>query len=98
MPFEWALSIVVSILNRKGDIRNGSYNKAVKLVEQGMVVERALTKRPCRIVTKSEILFNFMPERGTINAVFILRRLPEEYHVKGKKLYMCFVDLEKTFD
>ena len=39
-----------------------------------------------------------MPERGTIDAVFILRRMQEEYYAKGKKLYMCFVDLEKAFD
>ena len=37
-------------------------------------------------------------QRGTIDAVFILRRMQEEYHAKGKKLYMCFVDLEKAFD
>ena len=42
--------------------------------------------------------FGFMRERGTINAVFILRWLQEEYHAKGKTLYMCFVDLEKAFD
>ena len=30
--------------------------------------------------------------------VFIMRRLKEKYNAKGKKLYMCFVDLEKTFD
>ena len=41
--------------------------------------------------------FGFMPERGIIAAVFILRRLQEEYHAKGKKLYMCFVDLETAF-
>ena len=39
-----------------------------------------------------------MPERGTIDAVFILRRLQEEYHAKGIKLCMCFVDLEKAID
>ena len=39
-----------------------------------------------------------LAERGTIDAVFILRRKQEEYHAKGKKLYMCFVDLEKAFD
>ena len=39
-----------------------------------------------------------MPEKGTIDAVFILRRMQEEYHAKGKKLYICFVDLEKPFD
>ena len=25
-------------------------------------------------------------------------RMQEEYHAKGKKLYMCFVDLEKALD
>ena len=38
-----------------------------------------------------------MLERGTIDAVFILTRMQEEYHAKGKKLYMCFVDLDKAF-
>ena len=50
------------------------------------------------IVTVDEKQFDFMPERGTIDAVLILGRLQEEQHSKGKKLYMCFVDLEKAFD
>ena len=44
-----------------------------------------------------EIQFGFMPGKGTIDAVFILRRFYEEYLDK-EKLYMCFVDLEKVFD
>ena len=40
---------------------------------------------------------SFMPERGTIYAVFILRRKQEEYHAKGKKLYVCFADIKKAF-
>ena len=35
---------------------------------------------------------------GTTDVVFILRRMQEEYHAKGKELNMCFVDLEKAFD
>ena len=31
-----------------------------------------------------EMQFDFMPERGTIDAVFILRKLQEEYCAKGK--------------
>ena len=42
--------------------------------------------------------FDFLPERGGIDAVFILRRMQEEYHANGKKLCVCYVDLEKTFD
>ena len=40
--------------------------------------------------------FGFMHKIGTIDAVFILRRMKEEH--KGKKLYMCFVDIEKAID
>ena len=42
--------------------------------------------------------FAFMPERGTIDGAFMLRRMQEEYHANGKNLYMCLEDLEKAFD
>ena len=45
-----------------------------------------------------EMPFDFMPERGTIDAVFILRRMQEECHANGRKLYLCFVDVAKAFD
>ena len=42
--------------------------------------------------------FGFMAVRGTIDAVLILRKMQEDCHAKGKKLEMCFVDLEKVID
>ena len=39
-----------------------------------------------------------MPGEGTTHALFILRRMQEEFHGRKKKLCMCFVDLEKAFD
>ena len=39
-----------------------------------------------------------MPGKGTVDAVFILRWIQEKYLAKQKKLHMCFVDLEKTFN
>ena len=99
MPAEWALSIVVPIFEVKGNISNCSCYRAVKFLEHGMkLAERVLGKRLCRIVSVNEMLFYSMLERGTIDAVFILRRMQEEYHAKGKKLHMCLVDLEKAFD
>ena len=50
------------------------------------------------MVKVDEMQFGFMPGKGTIDAVFFSRRLQEEYLDKEKKLYMCFVDLEKAFD
>ena len=45
-----------------------------------------------------EMQFGFMPERGAFDAVFFLRRMHDEYHAEGKKLYMCFVNLQKAFE
>ena len=99
MPVEWTLSKVDQIFKGKGDIRNCSCYRAVKLLEHGMkVVERVLAKRLCRIASLNEMQFCIMPERGRIDAVFILRRMREEYHAKGKKLNMCFVDIEKAIN
>ena len=36
--------------------------------------------------------------RAPTDALFILRRMQEKFREKEKKLYMCFVDLEKAFD
>ena len=33
-----------------------------------------------------------------MNAIFILRRMQESYLEKNRKLFICFVDLEKTFN
>ena len=74
----------------------------LKYVTGGMplpnLVERVFEKRLRRIVSVNEMQFGFMPERGTIDAVFILRRKQEEHHAIGKKLCMYFADLEKDFD
>ena len=46
MPAEWALCIVVPIFKGKGDIRNCSCYRTVKLLEHGMkVVEMVLEKK-----------------------------------------------------
>ena len=38
MPAEWTISIVFPIFNGKGDIRECSFYRAVKLLEHGMMV------------------------------------------------------------
>ena len=54
--------------------------------EHGMkVVERVFEKMLCRIMSVDEMQFDFMPERGTIDVVFILCRMQEVYHAEGKK-------------
>ena len=74
---------MVLIIKGKVDVRNYGCYGAVKLLEHGMkVVNRVLEKRLHGIVTVDEMLFDFMLVRGTIDAVFILRRIQVEYHDK----------------
>ena len=97
MPDEWALSVVVPIFKGKGNAMSCGASRGVKLLEHAMkIIEKVLQRRIRRMVKVDEMQFGFMPGKGTIEAVFILRRLQEEYLDKKKKLYTCFVDLEKA--
>ena len=76
----------------------GAY-RVVKLLEHAMkIVEKVLEKKMRLMVKVDEMQFGFMPGKGTIDAVFILKGLQEKYLDKEKKLYMCFIDPEKAFD
>ena len=81
-----------------GDIRKCSCYGAVKLLEHGMkVMERVLKKRLCRIVSVDKKQHGLMPERGSIDAIFILRRMQEEYHAKGNKVVYVFCGSRERF-
>ena len=62
------------------------------------VVERVFERRLRNMVTVNEMQCGFMPGKGTVDALFIARMLQEKYGKKKRRLYMCFVDLEKAFD
>ena len=66
-------------LQGKGDAMSCMAYRGVKLIEHAMkIVEKVLEMRLRRMVKVDEMLFGFMPGKGTIDAVFILR-LQEEY-------------------
>ena len=52
----------------------------------------------CETVNIDEMQFSFVPVRGTIDAIFIVRQLQEMYIAVNKLLYFAFVDLEKAFN
>ena len=62
------------------------------------IIERVLEKRIRERVTLDEMQFGFRPGRGTIDAIFIVRQMQENFLAKKKKLWMTFVGLEKAFD
>ena len=57
----------------------GSY-RGVKLLEHAMkIVERILKRRIRTLINLNEMQFGFMPRKGIVDAIFIVRRMQEEY-------------------
>ena len=60
----------------------GAY-RGVKLSEHGMnIIDRVLEKRIRSLVAVNDMQFGFMPGKGTTDALFIVRRMQEEYKKK----------------
>ena len=98
MPDEWQTSVLVPIFKGKRDVRNCNTYRGVKLLEHAMkIVERVLA-RIRELVNIDSMQFGFIPRRGTSEILFVVRRTQGEYRDKKKKLYMCYVDIEKTFN
>ena len=80
MPEDWKTSVMVPIYKGKGNATNYSAYRGVKLLEYGMkIVERILEKRIRALVEVYDMQFGFMPGRRTTNALFIVRKMQEEY-------------------
>ena len=50
-----------------------------------------------QVVDIDKMQYGFIPERGTVGFVFVLRRFTEKFIAKNKKLFLLFIDMEKAF-
>ena len=92
MPDEWKTSVIVPIFKGKGDVMSWGLYRGVKLLEHAMkIVERVLERRIRTLVNLNEMQFGFMPGKGTVDAIFIVKRMQEEYQKNDKKLYMVLL-------
>ena len=79
-------------------MERGSY-RGIKLLEHVMkVVERIFEHKIRQQVEIDDMQFGFMKGKRTTDAIFIVSQMQENFRVKGKKLHLSLVDLEKAFD
>ena len=60
------------------------------------IFERVIEENVRKVKDISYMQFEFVPGRGTIDAIFIDRQLQEKYLEKEKNLYLAIIDLEKN--
>ena len=88
----------VLIFKGKGDPLNPNSYREIKLLEHAFkLYGNILDGRLCKVVDINKMQYGFIPGRGTVDAVFVLKKLTEKFRTENKKLTFEFVDLEKAF-
>ena len=95
---EWMLSSLVPIFKGNGDPLNPNSYRGIKLLEHAFkLYEKILDGRLHEVVAFDKIQYGFMPGRGTVDAVFVLRRLTEKFRAKNKKLLLYLLIWKRLF-
>ena len=61
-------------------------------------IEKLFEKQLRYVVKLDKMQMRFMHGTGTVEVIFILRQVLDNYNMAGKKLYIVLVDLEKACD
>jgi hypothetical protein len=60
--------------------------------------ERIIEHRLRGVTNVTESQFGFVPERSTMEAIFLIRQLMKRYREQKKDLHMVFIDLKKVYN
>ena len=99
IPNDLKKSIIVPTYKQKGDMQECKNYRGLKLLEPVLkIIESILEKRLREYIKIDQIQFGWMPGRGTLDAIFIMRQVQEKALEWNRKQYLAFFDLEDTFD
>ena len=99
MPRDWNDSWMIKMYKQKGDVLDCGNYRGIKLLEHVFkILERVVEGRLRDLIDIHEQQFGFMKGKSTVDAIFIVRQVQEKYLEGNRKVYMCFVDLEKAYD
>jgi hypothetical protein len=83
----------------KGDAQSYTNYWGIKLMSHTMKLwEMIIEHRLRRVTNITENQFGFMPERSTMEAIFLIRQFMERCREQKKEMHMVFIDLEKAYD
>ena len=99
IPSDWEWSYVVRIFKGKGSSADCGNYRGIKVLEHCMkIYGRILDKRLREQIELHESQCGFMPGKGTVDPLFIMRQRQKKALEGNQKMYIAFVDLEKAYD
>ena len=101
-PDIWSNGIIVPI-HKKGSVSDVNNYRGITLVScLSKLFTSVLNKRIEKICNEHNLIsdaqFGFRKGRSTVDAIFILMSLVQNYLANNKRLYVIFVDMMKCFD
>jgi hypothetical protein len=86
-------------LQEQRDVQSCTNYRGIKLMSHTMKLWEMIIEHRLRGVTNvTKNQFGFMPERSTMEAIFLIRQLMKRCKEQKKDLHMIFIDLEKVYD
>lgn len=99
-PKEMLKSIFVTLPKIPGTLDCASHTTISLMSRTLKLLVKIVLKRLRRKIIPEipQTQFGFMKDRGTRNAMFVLRMLGERAVEHQQDLYLCFIDYRKVFD
>ena len=102
MPQEWKYAIIM-VLHKNKDQTECSNYRAISLVAHaGKILLKIIARRLSEYCERMGILpeeqSGFRPKRSTNDMLFVIRGLQELAWKKRIPLYVCFIDITKSYD
>jgi hypothetical protein len=86
-PTEWKNNTLIPLYKNKRGVQDYTNYREIKLMSHTMkkLWERVIEHRLKGIIKISDNQFSFMPERSTIEAIYLLRQMIEYYRKKKEE-------------
>jgi hypothetical protein len=100
MPDQWREGIIAPIW-KAGDKSNVQNYRGICLQSVAAKVYSIILQARLRRWAESallEVQFGFRNGRGCSDAIFVLRRVIDQYLVRRRPLHICFIDITKAYD
>lgn len=101
-PDKWTEGVIIPIY-KKGDKRNPSNYRGITLVSCLSKLFTSILNKRIEVFcsnnnTISDSQFGFRKGRSTVDAIFILQSIIQQYLNSNSRLYVLYVDLKRCFD
>ena len=95
---EWMLSSLVPIFKGKGDPHNPNSYRGIKLLEHTFkLYEKVLDGCLREVVVIDKIHYGFVPGKGTVDAVFFLRRFREKSRANNSWVFLYLLTWNRLY-